>query len=62
MKVVPYTPKFRLDYLANSGVGVSTSRFGTGIQGGIMAMFSDILVEINYSQYSVNGEIYDFEA
>ncbi len=61
LKTVPYTPKFRLDYLANSGVGVSSSRFGTGLQGGIMAMFSDILGRNQIiANLSVNGEIYDF--
>lgn len=61
MAVVPYRPKFRLDYLANSGVGMSTSRFGTGIQGGVMGMFSDILGRNQIiANISVNGEIYDF--
>jgi len=61
MKLVPYKPKFRLDYLANSGVGVSTSRFGTGVQGGILGMFSDILGRNQIiANLSVNGEIYDF--
>jgi hypothetical protein len=61
LKTIPYKPKFRLDYLANSGVGVSTSRFGTGIQGGIMAMFSDILGRNQIiANLSVNGEISDF--
>ncbi|EDM38194.1 hypothetical protein PBAL39_01227 [Pedobacter sp. BAL39] len=61
MRLVPYKPKFRLDYLANSGVGVSTSRFGTGMQGGIVGMFSDILGRNQIvANLSVNGEIYDF--
>ena len=61
MRTVPYTPKFRLDYLANSGVGVSTSRFGAGMQGGIVGMFSDILGRNQIvANVSVNGEIYDF--
>ncbi|TDQ12071.1 basic secretory protein-like protein [Pedobacter metabolipauper] len=61
MKLVPYRPKFRLDYLANSGVGISTSRFGTGAQGGIVGMFSDILGRNQIiANLSINGEIYDF--
>ncbi|MES2418882.1 MAG: tolB protein precursor, partial [Bacteroidota bacterium] len=61
MKAIPYKPKFRLDYLANSGVGVSSSRFGTGMQGGIVGMFSDILGRNQIiANISVNGEIYDF--
>lgn len=61
MRLVPYRPKFKLDYLANSGVGVSTSRWGTGVQGGIVGMFSDILGKNQIiANLSVNGEIYDF--
>lgn len=61
MRLVPYKPKFKLDYLANSGVGVSTSRFGTGAQGGIVGMFSDILGHNQIvANLAVNGEIYDF--
>lgn len=61
MRLVPYKPKFKLDYLANSGVGVSTSRFGTGVQGGVVGMFSDILGRNQIiANLSVNGEIYDF--
>jgi Tol biopolymer transport system component len=61
LKSIPYKAKFKLDYLANSGVGVSTSRFGTGVQGGIIGMFSDILGRNQIiANLSVNGEIYDF--
>ncbi|RZM25021.1 MAG: tolB protein precursor [Pedobacter sp.] len=61
MHIVPYRPKFKLDYLANSGVGVSSGRFGTGVQGGIVGMFSDILGKNQIiANLSVNGEIYDF--
>ena len=61
VRLVPYRPKFKLDYLANSGVGVSSSRFGTGVQGGIVGMFSDILgTNKIIANLSVNGEIYDF--
>ena len=61
LRTVAYKPKFKLDYLANSGVGVSSSRFGTGVQGGIVGMFSDILgTNKIIANLSVNGEIYDF--
>lgn len=61
MRLVPYRPQFKLDYLANSGVGVSSSRFGTGVQGGIIGMFSDILGRNQIiGNLSINGEIYDF--
>jgi hypothetical protein len=62
LKNVPYRPKFRLDYLANSGgVGVSTSRFGTGLQGGVMGIFSDIVGQNQIvANLAINGEIQDF--
>jgi Tol biopolymer transport system component len=56
-----YKARFKLDYLANSGLGVSTSRFGTGVGGGITGLFSDML---NNNQLAgtvaLNGEIQDF--
>lgn len=59
---IEYQPKFKLDYLANSGVGMSVgSRYGAGIASGVQGMFSDIL---GYNQIfaalNINGEIYDF--
>jgi len=61
LRTIPYKPKFKLDYLANSGVGVSTSRFGTGVQGGVVGMFSDILGRNQIiANVSINGEIQDF--
>ena len=60
-QVKEYNPRFKLDYLANSGLGVSTSRFGTGLGGGITGLFSDML---NNNQLAgtlaLNGEIQDF--
>lgn len=61
MRNVAYRPKFKLDYLANSGAGISTSRFGTGLQGGVMGMFSDVVGHNQIiANVAVNGEIYDF--
>ncbi|WP_017731883.1 PD40 domain-containing protein [Nafulsella turpanensis] len=61
VKVVPYRPEFKLDYIGNSGVGVSAGRFGTGIAGGVNAIFSDILGNQQlYTALAINGEIYDF--
>src|SRR5690606_29077764 len=62
IKDISYQPKFKLDYLANSGVGMSVgSRYGAGISSGIQGIFSDIL---GYNQIfaalNINGEIYDF--
>src|SRR5690606_6892259 len=58
----PYKPNFKLDYLANSGMGLAVgSRYGAGIASGIQGMFSDILGHNQiFAALSVNGEIYDF--
>ncbi len=56
----PYQPKFKLDYISNTNVGVATSRFGTGMAGSVNAIFSDIVGNNQmYTSLSVNGEIYD---
>jgi Tol biopolymer transport system component len=56
-----YDAKFKLDYLANSGLGASTSRFGTGVGGGITGLFSDMLSNNQLSgTVALNGEIQDF--
>src|SRR5690606_8063499 len=57
-----YKPNFKLDYLANSGVGMSVgSRYGAGISSGIQGMFSDILGHNQiFAALSINGEVYDF--
>lgn len=61
VEVVPYEPKFKLDYIGNTGVGVSAGRFGTGLAGGVNAIFSDILGNQQlYTALAVNGEVYDF--
>lgn len=59
---VAYKPNFKLDYLANSGMGLAVgSRYGAGIASGIQGMFSDILGHNQiFAALSVNGEIYDF--
>ncbi|WP_090604820.1 DPP IV N-terminal domain-containing protein [Parapedobacter koreensis] len=59
---VSYKPNFKLDYLANSGMGLAVgSRYGAGIASGIQGMFSDILGHNQiFAALSVNGEIYDF--
>lgn len=56
-----YRPKFKLDYIGSTGVGVTTNRFGTGMAGGVNSIFSDILGDNQlYVSASLNGEIYDF--
>jgi Tol biopolymer transport system component len=61
-QVKPYRPKFKLDYIGNTGVGISVNTYyGTGMAGGVNAIFSDILGNSTlYSALAVNGEIYDF--
>jgi hypothetical protein len=59
---IPYSPKFKLDYLASSGMGVSVgSRYGSGLASGVQGIFSDILGRNQiFAGLSINGEIYDF--
>jgi len=61
IKTVPYKPKFKLDYLANSGIGASISQYGGGLSSGVQGVFSDILGRNQiYAGVAVNGQIYDF--
>jgi hypothetical protein len=56
-----YKPKFKLDYLASSGIGASVSSFGTGLSSGVQGVFSDILGRNQiYAGAAINGEVYDF--
>ncbi|MDX9928355.1 MAG: hypothetical protein RBS37_00705 [Bacteroidales bacterium] len=60
---LPYRPKFTLDYLSNSSVGVASGRMGTGMTGSVNAIFSDMTGDNQiFSAISLNGEIYDFGA
>lgn len=57
---VQYRPKLQLDYLSNTGTGISTGRYGTGLAGGINAMFSDMLGHQElYGTFALNGELSD---
>jgi hypothetical protein len=61
IKAIPYKPKFKMDYLASSGIGASVSQYGTGLSSGVQGVFSDILGRNQiYAGLAVNGEIYDF--
>jgi Tol biopolymer transport system component len=61
--VRPYRPKFRLDYIGNTGVGISTSNYGTGAAGGVFMLFGDVLGNNQlFTTLALNGEIYDFGA
>jgi len=58
---IPFRPKFKLDYISNIGMGISTTPYGTGMAGGVEMLFSDITgVNMFYTGLSLNGEIYDF--
>jgi Tol biopolymer transport system component len=61
-KTIPYKPKFRLDYIGGSSMGVAMSTYyGTGMAGSIDMLFSDIVGNYQlYSSLSINGEVYDF--
>ena len=58
----PYRSKFQLDYIGNTGVGVSTGGgYGMGVGGGVNGLFSDILGNHQlFGSLALNGEIYDF--
>lgn len=62
IKPIPYKPKFKLDYLASSGIGVAVgSRYGSGLSSGIQGIFSDILGRNQiFAGLAINGEIQDF--
>ncbi|HQJ20544.1 MAG TPA: hypothetical protein PLQ61_05055 [Bacteroidales bacterium] len=61
-KTIPYRPKFKLDYITNGSIGVSTGGpIGTGMEGSISAIFSDMSGDNQlFTSLSLNGEIYDF--
>lgn len=60
-KVARYRPKFKLDYIANSGIGVATGYMGTGMAGGVEMLFSDVVgANMFHAGLALNGEIYDF--
>lgn len=59
----PYKPRFRLDYVGNTGVGVTASTYGTGMAGGIFMLFGDVIGNNQlFTMIALNGEIYDFGA
>lgn len=59
---IPYKPKFKMDYLSSTGVGVGvSSTFGAGLASGVQGIFSDILGRNQIiAGVAVNGQIYDF--
>lgn len=60
-EIKDFKPQFGLTYIGSSGVGAATSRYGTGMSGGVSMMFSDMVGDHQlFSVLAVNGEIYDF--
>jgi len=60
-QVREFRPQFGLTFIGSSGLGVASSRFGTGMAGGVAMMFSDIVGNNQlFSSLAVNGEIIDF--
>lgn len=56
----PYDPRFQLEFVGSSGIGVGTSQFGTSLAGGVSLLFSDILKQHQlYGTIRVNGQIED---
>jgi Tol biopolymer transport system component len=59
-KSEPYKPQFELDYIGSTGVGVSSSQFGTYASGGITALFGDVLKRHQLiTNLQVQGELED---
>ncbi len=60
VKARAYRPRLQLDYLSNTGAGVNTNRYGTGLAGGVNGMFSDMLGHHQlFSALSLNGQLID---
>ncbi|MBU8891989.1 MAG: hypothetical protein KOO66_04375 [Bacteroidales bacterium] len=56
-----YDPKFELEYIGSTGMGVAQSSYGTFISGGVSLLFSDMLKHHQiYTMLNINGEVYDF--
>jgi Tol biopolymer transport system component len=59
-KTVAYKPKFKLDYIGNTGFGIATSSYGTGIAGSVDMLFSDMVGNNTlYANLALNGEVSD---
>jgi len=61
MQVKPYRASFALDALGQPSVGVATGPFGTGVAGGVYAIWGDQLSDqAIFSALSANGQVKDF--
>ena len=60
-RVVPYRASFALDALGQPAIGVASGPFGTGVAGGISALWGDQLGDqMIYSALQANGTVKDF--
>ena len=67
IQTIPYRPKFKLDEIYSTGVGVglSVGGYGTtaGLASGIQGIFSDITGQNQiFAALALNGQLYDFGA
>jgi Tol biopolymer transport system component len=61
MQIRPYKASFALDALGQPSVGVATGPFGTGVAGGVYAIWGDQLSDqAIFSALSANGQVKDF--
>ncbi|MGM0376276.1 MAG: BamA/TamA family outer membrane protein [Bacteroidota bacterium] len=60
IKEEPYKPRFKLEHIGNSGIGVGVNQMNTGLAGGVNLLFSDILKRNQlFTAVQANGEVYD---
>lgn len=60
-EIQKYDPKFELEYIGSSGVGMGYSNYGTYASGGVSALWSDMLKYHQiFGMLQINGEVYDF--
>jgi hypothetical protein len=61
MSVASYRPAFALDALGQPSIGVATGPFGTGLAGGVFALFGDQLSDrAIFASLNANGQVKDF--
>ncbi len=59
-KMEAYRPEFKLEYIGNTQIGVSSSAFGTGASGGVSMLFGDIIgYNKLFTALNINGDLRD---
>lgn len=59
-EMAAYHPEFKLEYIGNTQLGISSSAFGTGASGGVSMLFGDIIgYNKLFTALNVNGELRD---